>query len=242
VAVILYDSGMMLDVRQLRGHTRRVVTRLIVMGVPVTLVFGAVFGGLLLGLSWQAAVLVLITRPLVAWLAAARTDMQTGERLFAGWMAPRGIIAAASASTYSSALVARHIQGAAKILPVTFLVIVVTVAVYGVTAVPVARRLGVTRPAGTRPLLVGGDDWVVDLGRALRSLGLAVLMWAGFDDQRERITQAGLELAPGELLAAATGEGAQLEGITAVLLLTGEGPCHQDGTAEKPGGGHHGLP
>jgi hypothetical protein len=242
VAVILYDSGMMLDVRQLRGHTRRVVTRLIVMGVPVTLVFGAVFGGLLLGLSWQAAVLVLITRPLVAWLAAARTDMQTGERLFAGWMAPRGIIAAASASTYSSALVAQHIQGAAKILPVTFLVIVVTVAVYAVTAVPVARRLGVTRPAGTRPLLVGGDDWVVDLGRALRSLGLAVLMWAGFDDQRERITQAGLELAPGELLAAATGEGAQLEGITAVPLLTGEGPCHQDGTAGKPGGGHHGLP
>jgi hypothetical protein len=68
-------------------------------------------------------------------------------------------------------------------------------------------------------------------------------MWAGFvDDQRERITQAGLELAPGELLAAATGEGAQLEGITAVPLLTGEGPCHQDGTAGKPGGGHHGLP
>jgi NhaP-type Na+/H+ or K+/H+ antiporter len=34
-----------------------------------------------------------------------------------------------------------------KILPVTFLVIVITVALYGLTAVPVARRLGVTRPA-----------------------------------------------------------------------------------------------
>jgi hypothetical protein len=31
-----------------------------------------------------------------------------------------------------------------------------------------------------------------------------------------------LELAPGELLAAAAGRGAQLEGITTVLLLTGE--------------------
>jgi hypothetical protein len=71
-------------------------------------------------------------------------------------------------------------------------------------------------------LLVGGDDWVVDLGRALRSLGLEVLMWAGFDEQRQRIKEAGLELAPGELLAAATGQGAELEGITAVLLLTGE--------------------
>jgi hypothetical protein len=39
-------------------------------------------------------------------------------------------------------------------------------------------------------------------------------MWAGSDDQREQIKQAGLELMPGELLAAATGEGAELEGIT----------------------------
>ena len=47
-------------------------------------------------------------------------------------------------------------------------------------------------------------------------------MWAGSDEQRENITQAGLELMPGELLAAATTTGAELEGITAVLLLTGE--------------------
>jgi hypothetical protein len=47
-------------------------------------------------------------------------------------------------------------------------------------------------------------------------------MWAGLEQQREQIMQAGLELAPGELLAAATGRGARLEGITAVLLLTGE--------------------
>jgi hypothetical protein len=39
---------------------------------------------------------------------------------------------------------------------------------------------------------------------------------------RQQIKQAGLELASGEMLAAATGRGAQLEGITAVLLLTGE--------------------
>ena len=112
--------------------------------------------------------------------------------------------------------------GASKILPVTFIVIVVTVALYGLTAVPAARLARVTRPAKTRPLLVGGEDWVVDLGCALRTLGLEVLMWAGFDEQREQIKEADLELAPGELLASATGRGAQLEGITAVLLLTGE--------------------
>jgi hypothetical protein len=137
-------------------------------------------------------------------------------------MAPRGIVAAATASTFGAGLAAHHVGGAAKILPVTFLVIVATVALYGLTAVPVARRLGVTRPARTRPLLVGGDPWVIDLAAALRHAGLDVVMWAASQDQREQIRQAGLELAPGELLASATARGAELEGITAVLLLTDE--------------------
>jgi NhaP-type Na+/H+ or K+/H+ antiporter len=169
-----------------------------------------------------AAVLVLVLRPVVAAVATVRTDLSRGERMFTGWMAPRGIVAAATATTFSARLAAHGIGGAAKILPVTFLVIVVTVAVYGLSAAPVARLVGVLNPPRTRPLLVGGDRWVVELGSALRSAGLDVLMWAGQEQQRARIMQAQLELAPGELLASATGRGAQLEGVTAVLLLTDE--------------------
>jgi NhaP-type Na+/H+ or K+/H+ antiporter len=167
------------------------------------------------------AVLVLVARPLVAWAATLRTDLTRGERGFIGWMAPRGIIAAATASTFGPALSAARVGGAQKILPVTFLVIVLTVTLYSLTAVPVARRLGVTRPAWTRPLLVGGDPWVIELGTALQSAGLEVLMWAGAETQRRQIRAAALELATGELLAAAI-DGALLEGITMVLLLTDE--------------------
>jgi NhaP-type Na+/H+ or K+/H+ antiporter len=168
------------------------------------------------------AVLVLAARPLAAFASTLRTDLARGERAFIGWMAPRGIVAAATASTFGASLAAKGIGGASKILPATFVVIVATVTLYGVTAAPVARRLRVVRPARTRPLLVGGDPWVIGLGRALQAAGLEVLMWAGLDHQRDQIRQAGLELAPGELLAAATGRGARLEEITAVLLLTGE--------------------
>ncbi|MFD5058745.1 cation:proton antiporter [Streptomyces sp. NPDC058394] len=167
-------------------------------------------------------VLVLVVRPLVAIVSTLGTDLTRAERGFIAWMAPRGIVAAATASTFSATLVAKGIGGASKILPTTFVVIVATVTLYGLTASAVARRLGVVRPSRSRPLLVGGEPWVVDLGRALSAAGLQVLMWAGLEQQRERIGQAGLELAPGELLAAATGEGAELEGITAVFLLTAE--------------------
>jgi NhaP-type Na+/H+ or K+/H+ antiporter len=168
------------------------------------------------------AVLVLVARPLVAFVATTRTDLTRSERRFIGWMAPRGIVAAATAATFGTQLTARHVGGAAKILPVTFLVIVVTVALYGLTAVPVARRLGVTRSARSCPLLVGGEPWVIDLARALHSAGLPVLMWASSQAQRDQIRRAGMELAPGELLASAAGQGAELQGITTVLLLTGE--------------------
>ena len=137
-------------------------------------------------------------------------------------MAPRGIVAAATASTFGAQLVAHHVGGAAKILPVTFLVIVLTVSLYGLSAVPVARRLGVTRPARTRPLLVGGDPWVVDLARALRTAGLDVLMWAASEEERRQIQQAGLRLAAADLLASVIEQGAELEDVNAVLLLTNE--------------------
>ncbi|MFE2561647.1 cation:proton antiporter [Streptomyces sp. NPDC059352] len=166
------------------------------------------------------AILVLVVRPLVAFTASAHTDLSRGERAFVGWMAPRGIVAAATASAFSAGLVDRGVSGAAKILPVTFLVIVGTVLLYSLTAAPVARRLGVVKAAGTRVLLVGGEPWVVDLGSALRSAGLDVLMWAGLDEERERIREAGMELAKGDLLATAINPGARLEGVTAVFLAT----------------------
>jgi len=191
---------------------------------------------LLLPTLGLVAVLVIVVRPVVAQASALRTDLSRGERGFVGWMAPRGIVAAATASTFSAEMVAKGIGGASKILPATFLVIVMTVTLYGLTAAPIARRLSVTRPVVTRPLLVGGDPWVVDLALRLKSIGLPVLMWAEPKHQRARIADAGLELAPDELIADATAEGAELEGITTILLLTDEDGFNAFAAAQLQGG------
>jgi Sodium/hydrogen exchanger family len=168
------------------------------------------------------AVLVLVARPLVALVATRRTDLTRRERLFVGWMAPRGVLAAAIAAAVTAPLAARGIPEATKILPLTFLVIVVTVLLYGLTAQPASQRLGVLRSPRSRPLLVGGEEWVIDLGRQLQTLGLDVLMWAGLENQREQIRQAALHLAPGRLLTSVIADRAELSGITTVLLLTAE--------------------
>jgi NhaP-type Na+/H+ or K+/H+ antiporter len=168
------------------------------------------------------AVLVILVRPLVAAFSTWRTELDRGERAFIGWMAPRGIVAAATASTFAAALARKGISGADRILPVTFLVIVCTVTLYGLSAGTVARVVGVSRPARSRPLMVGGEQWVIDLARALRAAGLDVLMWSGQPDERERARAADFELAAPDVVALATGRGNPMEGVTVVLLLTGE--------------------
>jgi hypothetical protein len=88
--------------------------------------------------------------------------------------------------------------------------------------VPVARLLGVSRPARASTLLVGGQPWVIDLARALRQAGVDVVSWSQDEDQRHQIEGAGLELAPGDALTAAVRERTELEDVSAVLLLTEE--------------------
>lgn len=61
-------------------------------------------------------------------------------------MDPRGIVAASTAATFSTPLVAAGIGGANKLLPATFLVIVGTVAIYGLAAAPLAKTLGLNKP------------------------------------------------------------------------------------------------
>jgi NhaP-type Na+/H+ or K+/H+ antiporter len=98
------------------------------------------------------AALVLVARPLTAWLATMRTSLDRAERTFIGSIAPRGIVAAATATTFGAALARRGVPGAEHIVPVTFIVVAVTVTLYGLTSAPVARRLGVaTSPGGTKP-------------------------------------------------------------------------------------------
>lgn len=166
--------------------------------------------------------MVLIVRPLVAIGATRGTDLTRRERVFAGCLAPRGITAATIAAAITGPLASHGIPEARKILPMTYLFVVATVILYGITAKPVSQWLGVLRSPRSRPLLVGGEEWVIDLGRTLQTLGLDVLMWAGLENQREQIRQAALQLAPGRLLASVTAERSELTGITTVLLLTAE--------------------
>jgi hypothetical protein len=172
------------------------------------------------------AILVLVTRPLVAFIATLGSDLNRAQRMFIGWMAPRGIVAAATASTFATALVAAHVGGASKILPVTFLVIVMTVLIYGLSAVPVAKKLGVRQVIEPFFLVVGGRPWVIDVAHALDQSGVGVRLAAPSQEGVDQIRRSGLGFAPPGALAALLVGGAgipeELDSMMGVLLLTDE--------------------
>jgi NhaP-type Na+/H+ or K+/H+ antiporter len=99
--------------------------------------------------------LVLVVRTVVAAVSTLRTTLSRQERMFIGWLDPRGIVAASTAATFGAPLAAVGIGGPDKLLPTTFLVIVGTVTIYGVSAAPVARLL---RLRDTHDILVNLPD------------------------------------------------------------------------------------
>jgi NhaP-type Na+/H+ or K+/H+ antiporter len=123
-------------------------------------------------------VLVLVARPLVVALSTFGSTLATRERAFIAWMAPRGIVAAATSSTFALGLTQAGVGGGAQdLIPITFIVIVATALIYGLTGAPVARALGVasTGPGGV--LLIGATEVGRALGRALQHQGIAVVVW-----------------------------------------------------------------
>ena len=53
-----YDAGLGLELRKLTGHPRRVVWRLIALGVPITIALATCMALVLLGMPEQAAALM----------------------------------------------------------------------------------------------------------------------------------------------------------------------------------------
>jgi len=112
-------------------------------------------------------VLVLVARPLTVFLSTTGSNLTIRERLFVSWVAPRGIVAAAVASVFAIPLEEQGILDADRLVPLTFFVIIGTVALYSLSAKFVGRFLGVVgeRPGGL--MIVGANPVARELAKAV---------------------------------------------------------------------------
>ena len=92
------------------------------------------------------AVLIFIARPLAVLASSVGTGLEKKDTLFLMALAPRGIVAAATASVFALELNEEGLAGGETIVSLTFVVIIGAGIVYGLGAGPAGQRLGVVRP------------------------------------------------------------------------------------------------
>ena len=167
------------------------------------------------------AVLVFLGRPLAVALSTFGSSLDWRERAFIAWMAPRGIVAAATSSTFALGLSQAGIGGGAQdLIPITFIVIVATALIYGLSGGPVARALGVARAGPGGVLLLGASPVGRSIGRALQAAGLTVVLWTA-DEEHARAAQADdLTVYTGDPTRDATeSTPSELDGLAYVLAV-----------------------
>lgn len=135
-------------------------------------------------------------------------------------MAPRGIVAAAVASVFALRLSDLGYSQAERIVDITFLVITGTVAIYGLSASYVARRLGLAKPNPQGVLIAGAHSWARNIAKMLHDNGYQVSLvdsnWANVSAAR----QEGLKAYYENILLEDLSEDLQLDGIGKLLALT----------------------
>ena len=104
------------------------------------------WGGILCVLS-----LMLVVRPIGVGLATIGLPYKLEQRLFLGWLAPRGIVTAAVASLFAIRLEQAGILGAGRLQGLVFLTILLTVGLQGLTAQPLAQALGLVKAEDDEP-------------------------------------------------------------------------------------------
>ena len=175
-------------------------------------------------LSWRlvalVAVLVFVVRPLAVWLATIGSGLDWQERIFIGWIAPRGVVAAASAGAFSLPMVEAGYADAELLVPLVFVLIFSTVTLHGLSLGWVATKLGLKRSSAGTLLIAGSSPWSVELASTLKALGVSVLLadnaWHRLRAARER----GLETWYGEVLSEKAEEELELEGVEMLLAST----------------------
>ena len=138
--------------------------------------------------NWKSALLfaivVFIVRPLGVFLSTTKSDLKFNEKVFIGWVGPRGIVAAGIASLFGAKLALKGEPGAEYITPLVFMIVLGTVLLNATTARPFAKLIGVFLKSSDGVLIVGASPFARIIAKYLDDNGRHVVL---ADSNRENI-------------------------------------------------------
>ena len=178
----------------------------------------------ILDLGWAGLgvvlVLMWVVRPIAVFLSTLGSDLSPRERAFVAWICPRGIVAAAVAGLFRILLDDAGRPGGSALEALVFVTVAVTVAVQGVSAGFVARRLGVDFQTLGETLVIGADALGQVLARVLSAEGRRVALVDRSPWLCAEARAAGFEAIEGDALSPAILEEAGARRADTAVALT----------------------
>ncbi|HEX6961210.1 MAG TPA: sodium:proton antiporter [Lacipirellula sp.] len=181
-------------------------------------------------LGWRsiafALALVLIVRPVAVWLATIGSPLSWREKVFFSWIHPRGIVAAAVSALFGLRIVRELGEAhplaleAERFVLITFLVIIVTVLIYGLTLSPLARWLGLSSENPQGILFAGASRPVREIAAAVKAEGFPVLLVDTNPRNNAAARMASLPVAYASIGSEFVQEEIDLGGIGRMLAMT----------------------
>ena len=179
---------------------------------------------LLANLNWNVlaflGIIILVARPLSVYASSMFSNLNWQEKLFLSWMAPRGVVAASISSIFAISLAQNGFEQANQLVPIVFIIIIATVAIYGLPAAWVARKLGVAKPVPNGLLILGAKEWSILIAKKLKEEGLKVLMADSNLNNATRARSQDIDAVHGNVLSEFAIDDINLDGIGKMVAFT----------------------
>ncbi|KXV31586.1 sodium:proton antiporter, partial [Gluconobacter oxydans] len=223
--------GMALANLQIPGVTelRRMKESLVVLVVSVLFIMLTadlhrdVLARLSIPIFALTVVVLFVVRPLGIFLSTLGTSMPWKEKLFVGWIAPRGIVAAAVAGEAGISLKEAGYQSADLIMPAVFAVIAVTMILHGFSLGPIARLLKLTLSNDPAIAILGASPWSINFASCLRRAGVPVLLVDNRSSALMPATRQDIPVLRAELLSQHGQESFEERPADYLIATTGDG-------------------
>ncbi|SHG57415.1 cation:proton antiporter [Flagellimonas flava] len=175
--------------------------------------------------NWNTAILfaiiVFLIRPIGVFLSSWGSDLKFNEKLFIGWVGPRGIVAAGIASLFGSKLLAKGEPGAEYITPLVFMIVLGTVLLNATTARFFAKVVGVFLKKSDGILIIGASKVSRLIGNYLRANNRHVVLIDNNQTNVDKAKKTGLEAIAANIYSDTLTDNIELNDMGYLIALTG---------------------
>jgi len=176
-------------------------------------------------MNWKTAALfalvVFLIRPLGVFLSTQGSNLKLKEKLFIGWVGPRGIVAAGIASLFGSKLLAKGEPGAEYITPLVFMIVLGTVLLNATTARLFAKLVGVFLTKSEGILIIGASKVSRLIASYLKKNKRHVVLIDNNQTNVEKAKKLGIEAMTANIYSDSLTDNIELNDMGYLMALTG---------------------